>query len=88
VASLVDTTSLLNEPNINLQGNGKLLSTIFSGRKALEMKVKLINKHGEERNLAQVPSCSNSRFQTSGEKRAYMVKAKLSEIIQLLQNEF
>jgi hypothetical protein len=31
------------------------------------MKLKLINKHAEERNLAQFPSCK-SLFETSGEK--------------------
>jgi hypothetical protein len=49
------------------------------------MKLGLINKHVEERNLARFPSCKCLR---NIWRRFAWPKEKFSEIIQLLQNEF
>jgi hypothetical protein len=70
--------------NAKIQGKGKLHPDVFSYIKTSEMKLKLINKHSEERNLAHLRSCK-SVFETS-EENVCMVKGKISEIIQQLQN--
>jgi hypothetical protein len=41
-------TPLLNELNTKLQRKGKLLLDVFLGIEALEMKLKLINRHAQE----------------------------------------
>jgi hypothetical protein len=51
------------------------------------MKLKMINKHVEERNLVYFPSCK-SVYETSGGKRFAWPKERFSEIIQLLRNEY
>jgi hypothetical protein len=71
LAFLVDITSLLNALCTKLQGKGKLLPYVISDIKAFEMKLKLINTHAEERNLAHFPTCK-SAFETSGEKKICM----------------
>jgi hypothetical protein len=52
--------------------------------KLSKIKLKLVNKHIEEQNLAHFPSCK-SIFKTSGEKRFAWPKEKFSEIIHLLK---
>jgi hypothetical protein len=67
LAFLVDITSLLNELDKKLQGKGKRLPHVFWDIKAFEIKLKLINEHVYERNLAHFPFYK-SAFETSGEK--------------------
>jgi hypothetical protein len=55
----VDITTYLDELNVKLQGKGKLLSDMFSGVKALEMKFRLLRKHINEQNLDHFPFLQN-----------------------------
>jgi hypothetical protein len=56
LAFLANIISLPNERNTKRQGKGKLFADVYSDIKAFGMKLKLIIKRVEERNLGPFPS--------------------------------
>jgi hypothetical protein len=85
---LVEITTYLDELNVKLQGEGKLLSDMFSDVKAFEIKLKLLHKHINEQNFDHFPFYNIALESFIKPFEWLMLKNKSVSIIQQLRSEF